>query len=82
MADTGGNLVISVNPQDGDNDITGISGTNELGYATIAALQIESVPSSGIMITPIPAALYLVGTGLVGIAGIGRRNNQVVNQYS
>ena len=65
MADAGGNLVISVTPQDGANDITGTSGANELGYATIAALQIQSVP--------LPAAVYLFGTGLLALPGIARR---------
>jgi hypothetical protein len=39
----------------------GINGT----YAAIAGLQIQSVP--------LPASLYLLATGLVGLAGIARR---------
>lgn len=66
MADAGGNLLITVTPWDGDNDITGASGPGaEAGYATVAGLQIQSVP--------VPAAVYLFGTGLLALAGIARR---------
>jgi len=65
-ADGSGNLLISVKPWDGANDITGDSGGyGKAGYATIAGIQIQSVP--------LPAAAYLFGTGLLGLAGFARR---------
>lgn len=66
MADASGNLIITATPWDGSNDITGASGPGgENGYAAIAGVQIQSVP--------LPAAVYLFGTGLLGLAGIARR---------
>lgn len=60
--DGSGNLVITVTPWDGLNDFS-TSPTDV--WATVAGVQIQSVP--------LPAAAYLFGTGLLGLAGIARR---------
>jgi hypothetical protein len=62
MSDGNGDLVITVTPYDGSNDFS--SSPTDI-WATVAGVQIQSVP--------LPAAVYLFGTGLIGLAVIARR---------
>ena len=67
VADLSGEVGILVAPFNGINDFPGHpdSGADLNSYAEIAGVQIQSVP--------LPAAVYLFGAGLLGLAGIARR---------
>ena len=71
VADSSGEVGILVDPLSCTLPTSGIfcgsldSGSDTNGYAEIAGMQIQAVP--------LPAAMYLFGTGLLGLAGIAKR---------
>ena len=50
-----------------------VSGTDYTGYVD-GTWQVDSY--SDVSAVPVPAAIWLFGSGLIGLAGIGRRKNQ------
>ena len=51
-----------------------VSGTDYTGYVD-GTWQVGSY--SAVSAVPVPAAIWLFGSGLIGLAGIGRRKNQI-----
>jgi hypothetical protein len=60
------------------------AGQNGYNYSTITAEMNVSLTSSGLVfsssggttVTPLPAAVWLLGSGLLGLAGVGRRKSK------
>ena len=69
LSDSYGHLVIQTTPIDG---VTGFTPRN----SAIAALQIQDTSQGVPSVVPVPPALYLFATGIIGLVGIARRGRK------